>query len=83
MIGRGGGARIEEALPAIDALRAQGHRVRVVYLDAPQDVLVRRFEGTRRRHPIAGANVEEAIADERRLLSRSASGPTSSSTPAS
>jgi UPF0042 nucleotide-binding protein len=67
VIGRGGG-QIEEALPAIDKLRARGHRVRVVYLDAPQDILVRRFEGTRRRHPIAGANVEEAIIDERRLL---------------
>jgi UPF0042 nucleotide-binding protein len=67
VIGRGGG-QIEQALPAIEALRAGGHRVRVVYLDAPQDILVRRFEGTRRRHPIAGANVEEAIADERRRL---------------
>jgi UPF0042 nucleotide-binding protein len=67
VIGRGGG-QIEEAVRAIDELRARGHRVRVVYLDAPQDILVRRFEGTRRRHPIAGANVEEAIVDERRLL---------------
>jgi UPF0042 nucleotide-binding protein len=67
VIGRGGG-QIEQALPAIDELRARGHRVRVMYLDAPQDILVRRFEGTRRRHPIAGANVEEAIIDERRLL---------------
>ena len=67
VIGRGGG-QIEQALPAIDELRRRGHRVSVVYLDAPQDILVRRFEGTRRRHPIAGANVEEAIVDERRLL---------------
>ena len=67
VIGRGGG-QIEQALPAIDELRGRGHQVRVVYLDAPQDILVRRFEGTRRRHPIASANVEEAIVDERRLL---------------
>jgi len=68
VIGRGGGARVDEALPAIDDLRARGHRVRLVYLDAPQDVLVRRFEGTRRRHPIPERQVAEAIADERRLL---------------
>jgi UPF0042 nucleotide-binding protein len=68
VMGRGGGAQVEEALPAIDELRARGHRVRIVYLDAPQDVLVRRFEGTRRRHPIAERQVAEAIADERRLL---------------
>jgi UPF0042 nucleotide-binding protein len=66
--GRGGGAQIDEALPAIDALSARGEGVSVVFLDAPDDVLVKRFEGTRRRHPIAGANVEEAIADERRQL---------------
>ncbi len=68
VLGRGGGARVEEALPAIDALRAKGHRVLLVYLDAPQDVLVRRFEGTRRRHPIQERQVAEAITDERRLL---------------
>ena len=70
VMGRGGGAQVEEALPAIEELRARGHRVRIVYLDAPQDVLVRRFEGTRRRHPIAERQVAQAIAEERRLLER-------------
>ncbi|MHB8330264.1 MAG: RNase adapter RapZ [Acidimicrobiales bacterium] len=68
VIGRGGSSQVDEALPAIDALETHGHRVRVVYLDAPSEVLVRRYEGTRRRHPIAGAGVEDAIADERELL---------------
>ena len=40
----------------------------MLFLDAPDDVLVRRFEGTRRRHPLAARGVEESIADERRLL---------------
>ena len=34
----------------------------------PDDVLVRRYEGTRRRHPLAARGVEESIADERKLL---------------
>jgi len=68
VMGRAGGAHVDEALPAIDDLRSRGHRVRLLYLDAPQDVLVRRFEGTRRRHPIGERQVAEAIADERRLL---------------
>ena len=68
VMGRAGEAQVQDALPAIDELRARGHRVRIVYLDAPQDVLVRRFEGTRRRHPIAELQVAEAIADERRML---------------
>ncbi len=42
--------------------------MRVVFLDAPDDVLVRRYEGTRRRHPLAARGVEESIADERKLL---------------
>jgi RNase adapter protein RapZ len=66
--GRGGGAQVEEALPAIEALSRRGDRVTVVFLDAPDEVLVKRFEGTRRRHPIPGVHVEEAISDERLLL---------------
>lgn len=38
---------------AIDELRAAGARVRLVFLDAADPVLVRRYEGTRRRHPLA------------------------------
>lgn len=68
VVGRGGGANFTEVLAGLDHLEAQGHRVRVVYLDAPDHVLVRRFEGTRRRHPFGGSNVEDAIADERDRL---------------
>jgi UPF0042 nucleotide-binding protein len=68
VIGRGRGGRFEDVLTALDRLQAQGHQVRVIYLDAPDHVLVRRFEGTRRRHPFGGSNVEEAIADERKRL---------------
>jgi UPF0042 nucleotide-binding protein len=68
VIGRSGGAQVEQALHAVDHLRASGHQVRIIYLDAPDHVLVRRFEGTRRRHPFGGSNVEEAISDERERL---------------
>jgi len=68
VIGRGGGENLEEVLPVLDSLEETRHRVQVLFLDAPDDVLVRRFEGTRRRHPLAARGVEESIADERRLL---------------
>jgi RNase adapter protein RapZ len=72
VIGRGGsntGPEYFEDLPdVLDELRATRTRVRVVFLDAPDDVLIRRYEGTRRRHPLAARGVEESIADERRLL---------------
>src|SRR5580692_3254218 len=72
VIGRGGantGSEYFEDLPAVlDELRSTRKRVRVVFLDAPDDVLVRRYEGTRRRHPLAARGVEESVTDERRLL---------------
>ena len=72
VIGRGGantGSEYFDDLPdVLDELRATRKRVRVVFLDAADDVLVRRYEGTRRRHPLAARGVEESIADERKLL---------------
>jgi UPF0042 nucleotide-binding protein len=67
VIGRGGQERLADVPAVLDSLAARNH-VRVLFLDAPDDVLVRRFEGTRRRHPLAARGVEESIADERRLL---------------
>ncbi|MGH9179545.1 MAG: RNase adapter RapZ [Acidimicrobiales bacterium] len=67
--GRGGGAVVEELTGAIDQLRhVPNSQVRVMFLDAADDVLVRRFEGTRRRHPAGGTTVSEGIAIERAAL---------------
>jgi UPF0042 nucleotide-binding protein len=69
VIGRAGGDEyVDDVEPMLNRLRKGHHDVRVLFLDAPDDVLVRRFEGTRRRHPLAARGVEESIADERRLL---------------
>ena len=67
VVGRAGGD-VEEVLPALDALRSARNRVRILFLDAPDEVLIRRFEGTRRRHPQGSGGVEASIADERRML---------------
>jgi len=69
VIGRAGGEPFEDVPPILDTLRRSRHRVRVLFLDAPDEVLVRRFEGTRRRHPLdAAGGVEESITDERQRL---------------
>ena len=47
------GEFVDDLAAALDALRARGARTRVLFLDASDDVLVRRFEATRRRHPLA------------------------------
>ncbi len=66
--GRSGGAYVEELTAAIDHLRHTGDPVRVLFLDAADDALVRRFEGTRRRHPVGADTVGEGIARERESL---------------
>jgi UPF0042 nucleotide-binding protein len=58
----------EEIRPALDALRATARRVRILFLDADTDILVRRYEGSRRRHPIPGSSLSESIENERVLL---------------
>ncbi|HVM02829.1 MAG TPA: RNase adapter RapZ [Acidimicrobiales bacterium] len=67
--GRSGAAYVEELTRAIDLLRRSGRGpVRVLFLDAADDVLVRRFEGTRRRHPVDADTVGEGIERERESL---------------
>jgi len=67
----GVGAPAEEIVAAIRHLRASGAGVRQLFLEAATDVLVRRYEGTRRRHPLltaADEGLREAIENERALL---------------
>lgn len=50
-------------------LRAAGHKVDIFFLDASDEVLVRRFSETRRRHPaLEGASVRDGIHFEREYL---------------
>lgn len=54
----------------LDELRAAGYKVAVLFLDAGDDVLVRRFSETRRPHPLGGDGGPLAgIQRERRELS--------------
>ncbi|MGA3057164.1 MAG: RNase adapter RapZ [Candidatus Limnocylindrales bacterium] len=51
------------------ALDGRGIKTRVIFLDARDDVLIRRFSETRHRHPLAGRRgIAGSIAEERRLL---------------
>lgn len=69
VVGRAGEEYLDELAPALEALRATGAGVRILFLEAADDVLVRRFEGTRRRHPLeAEEGMVASIAAERLLL---------------
>jgi RNase adapter protein RapZ len=68
VIGRGGVGEVPELVSVIEDLRAEGTGIKVLFLDAADDVLIRRYEGTRRRHPMPAASVATAIAQEREAL---------------
>jgi RNase adapter protein RapZ len=54
---------------AIKALKDRGFHPRVVFLDADDEVLIRRFESVRRSHPLQGnGRLADGIAAERKLL---------------
>ena len=59
---------IEQALAQLDA---QETPYKILFLDAPDDVLMRRYSETRRRHPISiseGISTREAFLKERQIL---------------
>jgi RNase adapter protein RapZ len=62
------GAFLPEHRKAVKALRDAGHFIEVLYLDASEEVLVRRFSETRRRHPLSGDDLRDGIRREREML---------------
>jgi UPF0042 nucleotide-binding protein len=64
------GAYLSNLLDTIRELRARGHGVEVLFLEASEEALVRRYHETRRRHPLAGdGNALDGIRAERKALS--------------
>jgi UPF0042 nucleotide-binding protein len=60
-----------EALPGIiEAIRKQGIQTELVFLQASEEVLLKRYSESRRRHPLAahGTALRSAIEDEREVL---------------
>jgi RNase adapter protein RapZ len=69
IVGRSGGVRPEALLAVERELLARHDNAKILFLDAPDEVLIHRFEGNRRRHPIEAATLADSIAAERALLS--------------
>jgi UPF0042 nucleotide-binding protein len=53
----------------LEELRGGENDVRVLFLDAADEALLRRFSETRRRHPVPARGAKEAIRKERVILS--------------
>jgi UPF0042 nucleotide-binding protein len=63
------GRFLSDAPRVIQEVRQKGSDVQVLFLDASDDSLVRRYSETRRRHPLAGeGSVPDGISAERRAL---------------
>ena len=63
------GEYLAHLLEILQELRAKGHLPEVLFLEAADEALVRRYHETRRRHPLAGeGNVQDGIQAERKAL---------------
>lgn len=63
------GRFLDSTPAALDEVRREGHQLEVMFLDCADDVLIRRFSETRRRHPLSpDGSVPEGITVERQML---------------
>ncbi|MBR5968898.1 MAG: RNase adapter RapZ [Lachnospiraceae bacterium] len=54
---------------AIDGIRRSGYPLEVLFMDAADEVLIKRYKESRRAHPLSGdGRIEEGIEAERRVL---------------
>jgi UPF0042 nucleotide-binding protein len=64
------GQYLSHLLEALGELKQRGYTVEVLFLEAAEEALVRRYHETRRRHPLArDGNVLDGIRAERKALS--------------
>ena len=65
-----GGEFFADLMKSITLLKNQSIDVKILYLDASDEILIRRYKEHRRPHPLAvNGNISEGIANERELLS--------------
>ena len=51
-------------------LRDNGYDFRILFVDASNEVILRRYKETRRRHPLDGDSITESIENERKILEK-------------
>ena len=63
-----GGDALEALQEVVQQLSQNGIRTAILFLDAEDNTIIRRYEENRRPHPLGFATIEEAIAAEREML---------------
>lgn len=62
------GIKLKNAYDMLMAYREKGYEFELVFMDASDASLVRRFKATHRAHPIKGCTLDEGIVKERKML---------------
>ena len=68
IVGRSGRVQPDALLAVEKELQHMHENAKILFLDAPDDVLIHRFEGNRRRHPFPAPTLADSIAGERAQL---------------
>jgi UPF0042 nucleotide-binding protein len=63
-----GGDFLRDAPAVFAELRRSGHTVEVLFLEASDEILIRRFSETRRRHPLSDTDIRAGLTAERQKL---------------
>ncbi len=64
-----GGKLFSDLFSVLEQLKENGYNCDVLYLDASNEALVKRFKETRRRHPLSGrGSIDDGIMKEREML---------------
>jgi UPF0042 nucleotide-binding protein len=60
---------LDGAAKIFEDVRAAGHVVEILFLDASDEILIRRFSETRRKHPLTDTDIRAGVHEEREKLS--------------
>ena len=66
-----GGELLNDLFPALGALAADGHTYEILFMEASDKVLIKRYKESRRSHPLAQeGRLLKGISEERRVLQK-------------
>ncbi|MEN6313575.1 MAG: RNase adapter RapZ [Clostridiaceae bacterium] len=66
-----GGELLNDLFPALEALAGEGHTYEILFMEASDKVVIKRYKESRRSHPLAQeGRLLKGIAEERRVLQK-------------
>lgn len=66
-----GGELLNDLFPALEALREAGHTYEILFMEASDKVVIKRYKESRRSHPLAQeGRLLKGISEERRVLQK-------------